>query len=49
MNKTLAAYMTVASMLIILVSLYYGLTFHSLQQKHESDVNVIESFQINKL
>jgi len=46
MNKTLAAFMTVASMILILVTLYYGLTFQSLEQKHESDVQVIDSFQI---
>lgn len=46
MNKTLATFMSVVAMVMIMSSLYYGITYQSLKQKHEADVEVIDQFQI---
>lgn len=46
MSKTLATFMSVAIVMIILSGLYYGITYQSLKNKHESDNQVIDSYQI---
>lgn len=48
MKKTLALFMSVAIVMTILVSIYYGLTYQTLKQKHSQDVDAIDNFQINE-
>ena len=46
MNKTLSTYMTVGFTILIMSTLFYGITYQSLKEKHENDVQVIDQFQI---
>lgn len=48
MKTTLALFMKIAFVITILVSLYYGLTYQSIQSKHNQNVDKIDQFQIQK-
>ncbi|MDX1805860.1 MAG: hypothetical protein R3267_02385 [Paenisporosarcina sp.] len=46
MSKTLANFMGVVAIMLIVSVLYYGITYQALEGKHKSDVQMIDSYQI---
>jgi hypothetical protein len=46
MNKTLSVFMVMVFSTVILVSLYYGLTYQTLKLRNEQDTNAIDTYQI---